>query len=119
MMDLLTLGQTEMRVLPLGVGAWQWGDTIMWGFGRAYGRADVEGAFQASVEAGLTFFDTAEVYGQGTSERILGELLRRSGSPAVVASKFAPLPWRLSGRSLTRALDASLKRLGMDHIDLY
>jgi aryl-alcohol dehydrogenase-like predicted oxidoreductase len=117
--DLMTLGQTEIRVPTLGVGCWQWGDTMMWGFGQQYNRVDVEGAFRASVEAGLTLFDTAEIYGRGTSERILGELVRQSQAPVVVASKFAPLPWRLSARSLRRALEASLQRLGLAPIDLY
>jgi aryl-alcohol dehydrogenase-like predicted oxidoreductase len=101
----------------LGVGTWAWGDRMMWGYDRGYGRADVEGAFRASVEAGLRFFDTAEVYGWGTSERILGDLCEQTAEPIRIATKFAP--FRVSGRALLRALDGSLARLRASSVDLY
>lgn len=102
---------------PLGVGTWAWGDRLMWGYERDYGREDVEGAFHASLEAGVTLFDTAEVYGWGTSERILGELIRQSQARVTVATKYAP--FRPMARALHRALDASLRRLGVERVDLY
>lgn len=102
---------------PLGVGTWAWGDRLTWGYDRAYGREDVEAAFQASLEAGVTLFDTAEVYGWGLSERILGELIRRSQARVTVATKFAP--FRPMARALHRALEASLRRLGLERVDLY
>ncbi len=101
----------------LGVGTWAWGDRYTWGYNRAYGRADVEEAFRASLEAGITFFDTAEVYGWGTSERILGELGQKAGRPILIATKFAP--FRLTSRALLRALDGSLARLRVESVDLY
>lgn len=118
------IGSSDLRVAPLGVGAWQWGDTMMWGFGRSYTQADAEAAFAASLEAGVTLIDTAEMYGQGKSERIVGECLRRAhaGQPnrqVVVATKFAPLPMRIGRRTVMRALDGSLQRLGVSQIDLY
>lgn len=115
----IALGARGITVAPLGVGTWSWGDRRFWGYGQGYGRADIAAAFAASVAAGITLFDTAEIYGQGESERLLGELLRDSHAPVVVATKFAPLPWRLGARSLRRALDASLERLGIARIDLY
>jgi aryl-alcohol dehydrogenase-like predicted oxidoreductase len=119
MLNTITIGNSELRVPPLGVGAWQWGDTTMWGFGKAYDRADAEAAFTASVDAGINLVDTAEMYGNGMSERIVGDCVRRSTRPVVVASKFAPLPTRIGPRTVLRALDGSLRRLGVACIDLY
>jgi aryl-alcohol dehydrogenase-like predicted oxidoreductase len=119
MHSTIQIGTSELRVSRIGVGAWQWGDTMIWGFGKEYRQADAEAAFFASVDAGMTFVDTAEVYGQGTSERIVGECLRKCTKPVVVATKFMPYPTRLGPRTVNRALDASLKRLGISCIDLY
>jgi aryl-alcohol dehydrogenase-like predicted oxidoreductase len=105
-------------VAPLGVGTWQWGDRY-WRFGGEYGLPDVEEAYRVSREAGIDFFDTAEVYGRGKSERILGALIGRDQGRVVVATKFAPLPARWTARHVTQALDASLKRLGLPQVDLY
>jgi aryl-alcohol dehydrogenase-like predicted oxidoreductase len=118
-MDHLTIGASDLRVAPLGVGTWAWGDRLMWGYGRDYQHTDVAAAFEASIAAGITLFDTAEIYGRGASEHLLGQLARGSGADLVVASKYAPLPWRFSARSLRRALDRSLDRLGLRRIDLY
>lgn len=113
------LGSTDLRITPLGIGAWAWGDRMFWGFGRDYGESDVEAAFQTSLEAGINFFDTAEVYGRGRSEELLGQFVRASGQSVLVASKFFPYPWRLRQGDLLRALRGSLKRLGLNQIDLY
>jgi aryl-alcohol dehydrogenase-like predicted oxidoreductase len=111
----------KLDVEPLGVGAWAWGTTRLWGYGKEYDRRDVGEAFRASVSGGVALFDTAEIYGNGASERIIGEVLREGGfdSPPVIATKFAPLPYRLSPRSLLDALDKSLVRLGVATVDLY
>src|SRR5918911_1205250 len=118
----LTIGLAdELNVAPLGVGAWAWGTTRLWGYGKEYDRSDVGQAFRASMAEGVTLFDTAEMYGNGASERIIGEMLREGafeGTP-VIATKFAPLPYRLSARSLLKAVDKSLERLGIETIDLY
>ncbi len=111
----------EIDVAPLGVGAWAWGTTRLWGYGKEYGRSDVGQAFRASMAEGVTLVDMAEVYGNGASERIIGEILREGGFEGrpVIATKFAPLPYRLGARSLEKALDKSLERLGIETIDLY
>jgi len=118
----LTVGLAdELNIAPLGVGAWAWGTTRLWGYGKEYNRSDVGRAFLASMAEGVTLFDTAEMYGNGASERITGEILRDGafeGTP-VIATKFAPLPYRLSARSLLKAVDKSLERLGIETIDLY
>jgi len=56
----------------MGVGVWNWGDKGFWGYGKGYTRDDVTQAYKACLGAGLNFFDTAEMYGSGDSERILG-----------------------------------------------
>jgi aryl-alcohol dehydrogenase-like predicted oxidoreductase len=111
----------ELKVAPLGVGAWAWGTTRLWGYGKEYDRSDVGKAFRASMAEGVTFFDTAEMYGNGASERIIGEMLREGGfeGTPVIATKFAPLPYRFSAKSLLSAVDKSLERLRIETIDLY
>lgn len=118
-LDQRQLGTTGIVVPPLGVGVWSWGDTGFWGYGSSHTRDDISQAYKACLDAGLNFFDTAEIYGGGESERILGECIRKEGRPVIIASKFAPLPTRLSARALLDALDASLERLGVGAIDLY
>jgi aryl-alcohol dehydrogenase-like predicted oxidoreductase len=118
-LDQRQLGTTGIFVSPLGVGVWSWGDKNFWGYGQDYNRDDVIQAYKACQDAGLNFFDTAEMYADGESERILGECIREDGRPVVIASKFAPLPNRLSARTLLKALDASLERLNVKTIDLY
>jgi aryl-alcohol dehydrogenase-like predicted oxidoreductase len=118
----LTIGMAdELSVAPLGVGAWAWGTTRLWGYGKEYNRSDVGDAFRASMAEGVSLVDTAEIYGNGASERIIGEILREGGFEGrpVIATKFAPLPYRLGARSLLKALDKSLERLGIETIDLY
>lgn len=117
--DQRQLGASGITVPSLGVGIWSWGDTSFWGYGQGYNREDVSQAYRTCLQAGLNFFDTAEIYGRGESERILGECLREDGRPIIIASKFAPVPNRFSARDLLKALDASLERLGVQSIDLY
>ncbi|HEX9132006.1 MAG TPA: aldo/keto reductase [Ktedonobacteraceae bacterium] len=118
-LDQRQLGASGIVVPPMGVGVWSWGDRGFWGYGQDYHREDVTQAFKACLDIGLNFFDTAELYGRGESERILGECIREDDRPAIIASKFAPYPNRLSARSLLKALDASLERLNVQTIDLY
>ena len=117
--DLIQLGKTDLRVTPLGVGTWQWGDNMIWGYGKGYGEADLQASFDATLTGGITFFDTAEIYGWGKSERFLGKFIRESGQKAVVATKFFPYPWRWRKGALQKALRGSLERLGMAQVDLY
>jgi aryl-alcohol dehydrogenase-like predicted oxidoreductase len=113
------LGQTSIEVCPLGLGTWAWGDRLVWGFGRGYGVPEVESAYHASRASGIDFLDTAEVYGQGRSERILGRLAQKDRGRVFLATKFFPYPWRPYRGSLVRALRGSLKRLGVQRVALY
>ena len=117
--DTRQLGATGITVPSMGVGVWSWGDTGFWGYGSTYTGEDIRQAYTACLDIGLNFFDTAEMYGGGESERILGACKREDGRPIIIASKFAPLPNRFSARTLMTALDASLERLEVDTIDLY
>ncbi len=113
------LGKTGIMVSPVGLGTWQWGDYFVWRYGKGYSDQDLHAAFQVSLKAGINFFDTAEVYGRGRSERLLGQFLPEADRPVVVATKFMPLPWRLRRGALAAALRASLKRLRLERVDLY
>jgi aryl-alcohol dehydrogenase-like predicted oxidoreductase len=117
--DYVSLGPNGPRIPPLGVGTWQWGDRLMWGYGRSYSDSDLEGGFEAALESGVALFDTAEVYGRGRSERLLGQFSRARGARIVLATKFMPFPWRLRRADLRRALLGSLQRLGLRRVDLY
>jgi aryl-alcohol dehydrogenase-like predicted oxidoreductase len=113
------LGKNGPMVTPIGIGTWAWGDKLFWGYGDRYGASEVETAFNAAVEAGATFFDTAEVYGMGESERLLGRFAQNCSTPVQIATKYGPLPWRFSKESVQQAIQNSLTRLQVDRIDLY
>lgn len=120
------LAGTDQSIPLMGVGTWAWGDKSTWGMGgydTDLTRQSIRDAWATSIDADVTFFDTAEVYGGGESERIIGGLLRDDPTRAdgvVIASKFMPMPWKLGVRSaLVAAARASVERLGVDAIDLY
>lgn len=117
--ETIALGTTEIRISRMGIGTSSWGNRWYWGYGREYSADDLYDAFRVALASGINLFDTAEVYAQGNSERILGRFARTADRPIVVASKFMPFPWRLRGRSLLQALRSSLKRLGLERLDLY
>ncbi len=111
------LGTSGLEVSPVSLGAWAWGASVIWSYGRTHDRKDVEGAWYRAIELGGNFVDTAEVYGMGKSEAIIGELLRRTEKRPLIATKFFPL--RPASVGVRRAARASLRRLGVDAIDLY
>ena len=119
MLEQVHLGKTDVLVPPLGIGTWAWGDRLVWNYGSGYGEKDIREAFDVSLNAGIDFFDTAEIYGNGQSERFLGTFIRASGKPVTLATKFMPYPWRLSRKELIHSLHNSLERLGVDRVDLY
>ncbi|BBN18305.1 hypothetical protein MPTK1_8g01480 [Marchantia polymorpha subsp. ruderalis] len=131
--ETVQLGRSEVYVPRLGVGSWSWGDAFFWHEGGWDDRKakEAKAAFEASVDSGLPFFDTAEVYGQkwgggDDSETLLGRFIkeRQKAKPTestkvVVATKFAALPWRFGRGSVVSAVKSSLQRLGISQIDLY
>src|SRR5437660_9989022 len=128
-MNCRTLGSTGLQVSEIGFGAWAIGGTseaagTHWGWGAAP-EADAIAAVQRARELGVNFFDTADVYGNGRSEEILGKALGPEWKDVFVASKVgnvirherAAKDW--SREHLVRSCEASLKRLKKDVIDLY
>ena len=108
-----------LHAIEMGLGAWRWGDRVVWQYGHGYGEKEVQQAFLAGLDEGIRFVDTAEVYGGGRSERLLGQFLKETDPPVLVATKFFPWPWRFRKNALPRALKASLARLGLESVDLY
>lgn len=119
------LGRTGLRVPPLGVGVMVWGDMTQSprmnparnAYGPTSGLADQREAYEVSLAAGVNLFDTAAMYGNGVSERRLGEL-SEGNDRVLVATKF-PARFFARAGSLPEALDASLSRLRRGVIDLY
>jgi len=110
----------------MGLGTWAWGDRSTWGmdgYDPSYGFDTIRGAYERAIAAGVTLLDTAEMYGNGESERIIGRLLREDTANrdrVVVATKFMPFPWRVPlARALMKSLRASLERLGLPFVHLY
>lgn len=116
-MSDVALGRSGLRVPRLMIGCWAWGDERYWAY-RKEQSAGLVDAFDAACDGGLTAFDTAEVYGDGASERILGYLARRRAGGVQLATKFGLLPGR-AARTLPLALRASLRRLGRARVELY
>ncbi len=122
----IPLAGCDVRLPVMGLGTWAWGDKATWGmngYDRSYDRETIRQAYRASVTAGITFLDTAEGYGSGESERIIGELLQEdveNRERIVIATKFIPFPWKLAvGSALMASLRASLARLRLRSVHLY
>lgn len=124
--DQVHFAGCDTPTAPLGIGTWAWGDKSTWGMGgydTDLTEATIADAWQVSLDAGVGLIDTAEVYGKGESERIIGKLLAADPTQRdrlVLASKFMPSPWKLNvGAALRASTLASLERLGVERIDLY
>ncbi len=101
------------------IGTWAWGTGFGGGkliFGKNYDKRQLSDTFNAAYDAGFTFWDTAEIYGQGSSERLLGELIKNR--PVTLSTKHFP-DRKYSEGECRRALEGSLSRLGVDSVDLY
>ena len=118
-MESTKLAINNISLPDLGIGTWSWGDRLFWGYGSDYGETEVAKAFEAAVDNGATFFDTAEVYGLGESERLIGRFLQQSDRSVQIATKYFPLPWRFNSQAVADALTNSLKRLNVDRVALY
>ena len=107
-----------LRVSVIGLGAWQFGSPE-WGWGAQFGPAEALAVVERARALGITLIDTAELYGRGESERILGRALADPAAreQVVLASKVPPV-WPTRDR-VAAAARGSLARLGTDHLDLY
>jgi aryl-alcohol dehydrogenase-like predicted oxidoreductase len=104
------------KVSRIGLGTWQFGSRE-WGYGDGYASGTARDIVKRALAAGVTLFDTAEVYGLGKSERILGEALGDERAEVAVASKIMPIaPFPAVIRQRERA---SARRLQLDRIPLY
>ncbi len=113
-MQYRQLGQSGISVSVLSFGAWQLGDSEYWG---ASEESDPQAAVDAALDLGINLFDTAEMYGEGESERVLGKALGKRAGDVYIASKISPENC-VRGR-VRAACEASLRRLGRDYIDIY
>jgi aryl-alcohol dehydrogenase-like predicted oxidoreductase len=127
-----TLGRSKIEISALGMGCWAIGGPF-WAGDQPLGWGQVDDtestrAIHAALEYGVTFFDTADVYGAGHSERMLGKALSGKREKVVIATKFGnqfdQSSKQVTGSSavpeyIRAALDASLERLGTNYIDLY
>ena len=98
------------EIPTLGFGTWMMGET------KSEAKAEVD-AVRLALDLGMTVIDTAEMYGDGGAERIVGEALKDRREDAFLVSKV--LPWNASYDGTIKACHASLDRLGTDHLDLY
>jgi aryl-alcohol dehydrogenase-like predicted oxidoreductase len=107
-----------LRVSVIGLGAWQFGSPE-WGWGTQFGPAEALAVVGRARALGITLIDTAELYGRGGSERLLGRALADPAArdQMVLASKVTPT-WPTRDR-VAAAARGSLARLGTDHLDLY
>jgi len=113
-MQYRQLGASGLDVSVLAFGAWQIGDAGYWG---DTSRQEVQDTVDAALDAGFNLFDTAEMYGDGESERALGKALGSRRDSVIVATKVRPE--LCAPASLRKACEDSLTRLGTDRIDLY
>jgi len=117
-MNKRAFGKTGFATGEIGLGCWQLG-------GADWGNLDEERAFEilsTAVEAGINFFDTADVYGSGRSETLIGQFLKRRSERIFVATKLGRLgdlyPANYTEAGLRAATEASLRRLGVEALDL-
>ena len=129
-MEYRELGRSGLTVSVVGLGCNNFGGaaTDIAGANAAYGLMDLAASravIDAAFDAGITFFDTADLYGNGGSETFLGQVLKDRRDQVVIATKWGagldpkgPIRWG-SRDYVRRACEASLTRLDSDHIDLY
>jgi aryl-alcohol dehydrogenase-like predicted oxidoreductase len=117
-MNFRHFGSTGRRVSEIGLGTWQlgagWGDVT---------DADALGTLRAAYDSGVNFFDTADVYGDGRSETLIGKFIKEVKTPVFVATKlgrFSPPGWpeNFTRAAVRQHTEASLQRLGVEALDL-
>lgn len=114
---------TEKKLPPLALGAWSWGTGMAGGdqvFGNHYFEDDLRPVFDKAMEKGLTLWDTAAVYGEGTAERILGNFVKDvPREDVLISTKFTPQIAGPGDDAMEKMLEGSLSRLHTDYVDIY
>ncbi|PUB19817.1 aryl-alcohol dehydrogenase-like predicted oxidoreductase [Promicromonospora sp. AC04] len=126
-MDYTQLGRSGLKISRIGLGGMSFGDTSRGFTEWALDDVAAEPIFRQAVELGVTFWDTANVYGFGTSEEIVGRAIKKytRREDVVLATKVrlkmhdGPGGEGLSRKAILEQIDASLTRLGTDYVDLY
>ncbi len=108
--------QTTKKISKIGLGTWQFGSRE-WGYGQDYASSEARAIVRRALELGVTLFDTAEIYGFGRSERILGQALGEDLDSIFLATKILPV-WPIAPVVQQRGV-ASADRLGARKLDLY
>src|SRR5437016_5812979 len=122
-MQYRVLGSTGLRVSVIGIGTWQLGGE----WGHSYAQAEADAMFDKGAELGINLLDTAECYGDHTSEKLIGDYLtRHDRAQWIVATKFGhhfngfmDRADDFSVAGVRQQLEASLKALQVEAIDLY
>ena len=111
------------KMPPIALGAWSWGTGAAGGdqvFGNNLGEADLKPIYDAAMKNGLNLWDTAAVYGMGSSEEILGAFIKNTNrDDVIISTKFTPQIAPMYNNSMSDMLDASMKRMNTDYIDIY
>lgn len=115
-MEYEVLGKSDLKVTKIGLGAWQFGSK-WWGWGKDFGEQAAIETIKISLEKGINWIDTAEVYGDGISETLIGKALKQKRKDVIIATKV--FPTHAGYHDVIAACEGSLKRLRTDYIDLY
>ena len=120
-MEYTNLGNSSLRVSRLCVGCMSFGDPASQMHAWTLGPEQSESLVKHALDAGINFFDTANNYSAGTSEEYLGRAIRRhvAREKVIIATKVYFNEGALSKAAIHREIDGSLRRLGMDYVDLY
>jgi aryl-alcohol dehydrogenase-like predicted oxidoreductase len=119
------LGRTGLFVSEICFGAMTFGGKGFWAVVGTHGETEADRLVSRAIDAGVNFFDTADVYSEGESERLLGKALASRRHDVILATKVrgrvgpGPNDAGLSRGHILASIDASLKRLGTDYVDLY
>ena len=115
-MEYEFLGKSDLKVTKIGLGTWQFGSEF-WGWGRDFGEQDAVETIKISLEKGINWIDTAEVYGNGFSEELIGKILGEKRKDVIIVTKVSGSHAKY--QDVIAACEGSLKRLRTNYIDLY
>lgn len=115
-MEYVELGRSGLKVSVIGLGTWQFG-TKLWGWGKDFGEEEAITTVHRALDLGMNLIDTAEIYGGGKSEEIIGKAIANRREEVFIATKV----WstNLTYNGIMKAVERSLSRLGVKTIDLY